>query len=357
MLAPAYARLYPTAAQTDGQSRAMRISWWWAAAAANMRCAGRSPPPRCAPSSSARRAMPASPKWPMHRRRGRGHRRPGGASPATRRSTSWWSGRRRRWSPAWPTARGGRHQGLRPVRPRRRSSKAPRASPRSSARATTSRPPPTSASPTPTPRRPMSRRRARRSWSRPTGSPPARASSWPRRVERGVEAARRHAVRATGFGAAGAAVVIEEFLDGRGGQLLCARATASTRCRWSARRTTSAPSTATRAPTPAAWAPIRRRRCSTPAMQRRAMGEIILPTVRGHGRGRHALQGRALCRADDRPRGPEALRIQLPLRRSGVPGADAAPEVRHRAGADRLGRRRAEAFRPALVDRSRRSPW
>ena len=36
--------------------------------------------------------------------------------------------------------------------------------------------------------------------------------------------------------------------------------TARTRCRWPPRRITSAPSTATRAPTPAAWAPIRRRR-------------------------------------------------------------------------------------------------
>ena len=35
-----------------------------------------------------------------------------------------------------------------------------------------------------------------------------------------------------------------------------------------------------------------------------------------HGRGRHALQGRALCRPDDHRPGPEDLRIQLPLRRS-----------------------------------------
>ena len=62
------------------------------------------------------------------------------------------------------------------------------------------------------------------------------------------------------FGAAGAEVVIEEFLDRRGGELLrlCDgddRAAAS-----APRRITSASATATPAPTPAAWAPIRRRR-------------------------------------------------------------------------------------------------
>ena len=38
--------------------------WWWAAAAASMRSAGPSRPPRSATSSTARRAMPASPRWP-----------------------------------------------------------------------------------------------------------------------------------------------------------------------------------------------------------------------------------------------------------------------------------------------------
>ena len=55
-----------------------------------------------------------------------------------------------RWSPAWPT--GSPRPASRCSAPRRRppSSKAPRASPRNSAAATTFRPPPTSASPTPT---------------------------------------------------------------------------------------------------------------------------------------------------------------------------------------------------------------
>ena len=61
------------------------------------------------------------------------------------------------------------------------------------------------------------------------------------------------------FGAAGAEVVIEEYLDG--GETSSSRcATANTHPARLARRTTSASSTATRGRTPAAWAPTRRRR-------------------------------------------------------------------------------------------------
>ena len=56
-----------------------------------------------------------------------------------------------------------------------RSSKDRRVSPRISARARTFRPPPMAASPLPRRRRPMSASRVRRSSSRPTGLPPARA--------------------------------------------------------------------------------------------------------------------------------------------------------------------------------------
>ena len=62
-----------------------------------------------------------------------------------------------------------------------------------------------------------------------------------------------------GFGAAGAEVVIEEFLEGEEASFF-ALCDGETRCRWPRRRTTSASAMATPAPTPAAWAPIRRRR-------------------------------------------------------------------------------------------------
>ena len=69
------------------------------------------------------------------------------------------------------------------------------------------------ASTTPPTRWPMSARRARRSWSRPTGLPPARASSWQQTL---AEAEAAIAMMFEGaFGAAGAEVVIEEFLEGR----------------------------------------------------------------------------------------------------------------------------------------------
>ena len=61
------------------------------------------------------------------------------------------------------------------------------------------------------------------------------------------------------FGAAGTELVIEEFLDGRGSQFLRPGATARRPFRWFPRRTTSASSTATPVPIPAAWGPIRRR--------------------------------------------------------------------------------------------------
>ena len=67
-----------------------------------------------------------------------------------------------------------------------------------------------------------------------------------------------------GLGDAGAEVVVEEFLDGEEASFfaLCDGETAIAAGR--RRRTTSAPSTATRVRTPAAWAPIRRRRSSMP---------------------------------------------------------------------------------------------
>ena len=62
------------------------------------------------------------------------------------------------------------------------------------------------------------------------------------------------------FGSAGAEVVVEEFLDRRGGELLLPLRRHDRLALRHARRTTSASATATPGRTPAAWAPIRRRR-------------------------------------------------------------------------------------------------
>ena len=152
-----------------------------------------------------------------------------------------------------------------------------------------------------------------------------------------------------GFGEAGAEVVVEEFMAGRGSLVLRAvrrRARAAARHR-------AGPQ-----------ARLRRR----PGAEHRRHGRLFA----GAGDDRRDLRARdgrdrsirrcARMKAMGAPyKGvlyaglmidegwPEADRIQCPLRRSGMPGADAADDVGHRAGADRRRRRAVEEFRPALV--------
>ena len=132
--------------------------------------------------------------------------------PRRPRSISWWWAPRRRWWPASPTT--WRRPGSRSSAPPRRppSSKARRASPRTSAASSPFPPAPTAASPMRARPRPIWRRRRCRSSSRPTAWPPARASSSPRR--RPTAEAAIDACFAGAFGAAGAEIVIEEFLVG-----------------------------------------------------------------------------------------------------------------------------------------------
>ena len=68
-----------------------------------------------------------------------------------------------------------------------------------------------------------------------------------------------------------------------------------------------------------------------------------------HEGARHAVSRRALCRRDADGRRSKAVRIQCPLRRSGMPGLDAADDVGPRAGDAGVLRRPAQEFRPALV--------
>ena len=290
-----------------------------------MRCAGRSPPRRsatklyCAPGNAG-----IAEDAELRADRGRRHRRGWSASRASEKIDFVVVG------PEAPLVaglvdrlRGGGHQGLRPDRRGRRALEGSKgftkdlcAKHRHPDRRL----------------RPLHRapagqglrrgRRARRSWSRPTGSPPARAWSSPRPSTRPTAAIddmladrlRRRRRRGRDRG-----------IPRRRGSVASSRwSTARPRCRWPPRRTTSASATATPAPTPAAWAPIRRRRSSRRRWRREVMARDH-PADGGGDGGGGARPSRAcsiaglMLTAD----GPKLHRIQRPLRRSRVPGADA----------------------------------
>ena len=138
--------------------------------------------------------------------------RPSPPSAGRRASTSSWSGPRRRWLPASPTIL--------------RLSASPCSVPSQEAAQLEGSKGytkalcaeagiPTAAwahSTTRERREPMRGRAARRWWSRPTGSPPARASPWRRRSTEALAAI--DDCFAGLHGAAGASVVIEDFLEG-----------------------------------------------------------------------------------------------------------------------------------------------
>ena len=86
------------------------------------------------------------------------------------------------------------------------------------------------------------------------------------------------------------------------------------------------------------------------AIYARVMDEIIMPTLRAHeARRARRYKGVLYAGVMVTERGPETGRIQRPLRRSGMPGADAADDVGHRAGAARLRDGQLKNFDPALV--------
>ena len=176
-------------------------------------------------------------------------------------SSSSSSGPRRRWRRASSTPSARRACAI--FGPTRAAAQleSSRTSRRRSWRGTGSRPPRTGRSPTPPRRATTSLRAARRSSSRPTASPRARASS-SRRTVAEAHAAIDEMMVGNALGDAGARVVVEEFLAGEEASFIVM---ADGRQRAAAgvdARTTSACSTATRARTPAAWAPTRRRRSS-----------------------------------------------------------------------------------------------
>ena len=123
-------------------------------------------------------------------------------------------------------------------------------------------------------------------------------------------------------------------------------------CRWCPRRTTSASSTATPAPTPAAWASTRR--CPlVDAGDHATMVEILRAHRRRARRRGHRLPRRALRRLHPHRRGPQGARVQRALRRSRDAGHPAAARDRPRRGAARGCERRARLAGRARVERRR----
>ena len=141
------------------------------------------------------------------------------------------------------------------------------------------------------------------------------------------------------FGAAGAEVVIEEFSRAaRSASLRCATARprsplASAQDHKRVFDHDEGPNTGgmgAYSPTPFV----------TPEMHDQIMSRIILPTVAGMKKRGTPFRGVLYAGVMLTERGSKAVRVQRPLRRSGMPGADAADDVRHRAGVSGVLRRR-----------------
>ena len=133
---------------------------------------------------------------------------------------------------------------------------------------------------------------------------------------------------ATRMGAAGARVVIEDFLAGEEASFIVmvdgahVLALASSQDHKRLRDGDQGPNTGGMG----AYSPAP---VVTPGVHARIMREIILPTVQRHGRRRHSLHGLPVCRRDDRRRRPPACAgIQLPHGRPGDAADHGAPAHR-----------------------------
>ena len=270
------------------------------------------------------RARPATPGSRADaatlRRRRRRRRRAGGR--VARRGRRPRRRRPRGAARRGPRRRARRRRGIAVVRPDRarpRGSRARRRSPRRSWPPPACRRPRGRRSTTSTPA--WRRSSATRSCSSSTGSPPARASSSPR-TRREARGALHDFLVERRFGAG--RVVVEEHLDGEELSLLALcdgeRAVAD----GARRRTTSGSSTATRARTPAAWAPTRRSPGSTPRSSSeiaRTVHQPVVDELRHRGTPFHGVLYAGLMLTAD---GPAGARVQRPLRRPRDPGRAAA---------------------------------
>ena len=272
-------------------------SWWWAAAAANMRSVGRFPPRPCAQSSTARPGN-AGIAEVAECIDVAAEDIPGQVALAQRLKIDFVV-----IGPDAPLVAGMADASPRPAsrcsaRRRRPSSKAPRASPRTSAGNTASRPPPTSASPTLANAEAYIKAQGAPIVVKADGLAAGKGVIVAETVEQAIEAA-RDMLAGNRFGAAGASVVIEEFMDGEEASLFAlsdgehALPLVGAQDHKRAFDGDKGPNTGgmgAYSPAPILDA----------AMQRPHDARDRPADRRGDGRGRHAVQGRALCRPDDR---------------------------------------------------------
>ncbi len=139
------------------------------------------------------------------------------------------------------------------------------------------------------------------------------------------------------FGAAGAALVIEECLTGPEVSFFVVSDGARARVRSARRRITSGSSTTIADRTPAAWARSRRARSSTTRCTTRVMREIVEPVIAGMAAEGHPFRGFLYVGLDADGRRTEGDRVQRAAGRSGGAG-DPAADRRAAAAASR-GRR------------------
>ena len=162
----------------------------------------------------------------------------------------------------------------------------------------------------------MSPSAARPSWSRPTGSPRARASSWRTTVAE-ADAAIDAMLVDNAMGAAGARVVIEDFLEGEeasfivmvdGRHVLPLASSQDHKRLLDGDRGPNTGGMGAYSPAPIV----------TPALHARIMREIIMPAVNGMAADGIPYTGFLYAGRDDRRRRTaEGARVQLPPGRPG----------------------------------------
>ena len=320
---------------------------------ASMRCAGRSPPRRLrravlrARQCRHRRRMPNASRSPPRISTG------SSPSPGTRASTSSWSGRKRRWCAGLVDRLDrGRHQDLRPHGRRRRARRLQglHQGPLRQIRHPDRRLPPLHRCLEAAKAYIRDRGRADR---RQGGRARGRQGRHRRANGRGGAGRRRgRAVRRTPSARPARSSSSRNSSTARRSSCLRALSTARSALMLAAAQDHKAVGDGDTGPNTGGMGAYSPGAGDDRRARRRVIAEtIIRPTVaamEAEGRPYKGVLYAGLMITAQRA---EAHRIQRPLRRPGMPGADAAPQVRPAAGADRRLRRRARHLRSPLARR------